>query len=300
MTFNGLDFFNEYGIPYLERGKNVSSSEDWVGLRCPFCGDTSDHLGFCISSGHFTCFKCAWHSQIEVVKTLTGVSWQKAKQIVEKFGGADRKRFERVNRIKNIEVMMPPDTQPEMLLRHRKYLKKRKFDPAKLIEIWNLKATGHLGNYKNRIIAPIYYNNILVSYLGRDITGKSSERYKACNQDNERIPHKHSLYGLDYAIGRTALVLEGITDVWRMGIGSLATMGSTITKVQILLLNQRFDHVFVLFDPEEEAQKKANQAVMDLAVMGTSAENISLDVNVDPGDMTDKDASYLLRDLLIK
>ena len=298
--FDGINFFSEYGIEYLERGKNISSSEDWVGLQCPFCGDDSDHLGFCISSGHFTCFKCGWHSQIEVVKTLTDVSWQKAKQIVEKFGGADRKRFERVNRIKDIEVVMPPGTQPKMLKRHLKYLKKRNFNSDKLIETWDLKATGPMGNYKNRIIAPIYYNNTLISYLGRDITGKSSERYKACNQNNERIPHKHSLYGLDYAIGRAALVLEGITDVWRMGIGSLGTMGSTVTKVQILLLNQRFDKVFFLFDPEEAAQKKANQAVMDLSVMGTSAENISLDIDRDPGDMTDKAASYVMRDLLIK
>ena len=56
--FDGISFMDEYNIQYAEHGKNISSSDDWVGLACPFCGDASDHLGYSISSGHFTCWRC--------------------------------------------------------------------------------------------------------------------------------------------------------------------------------------------------------------------------------------------------
>jgi len=300
MSFDFLSFLEEYGIDYNTHGKNINSSDDWIGINCPFCNDSSNHLGINVTTGMATCWRCGWHSQMEIIKKLTGFDWKKVKRIIEQFGGTERKRYKRINREKDIEVVYPPGTLTSFSNRHTNYLIRRGFDSKRIKEIWSIKATGRYGAYKNRIIAPITFNKIIVSYQGRDITDRHPERYKACNSKEERIPHKSCLYGLDYAIGKTVLVVEGFTDVWRMGIGSVGTLGSTITQAQILLLNQRFTQIFFLFDPEEEAQRKANQAVMDLAVMGTQAENISLDIKRDPGDMTNKEASFIMRDLLIK
>lgn len=298
--FDGISFLEEYGIPFSSHGKNISSSGDWVGLDCPFCSDDSTHLGYNITNGVFVCWKCGFHPQIEVVKTFANVDWRKAKRIVEKFGGLERQRFTRINKEKDINVTFPVGTLPELGKRHISYLKKRNFDPDKIKATWDIRGTGPIGPYKNRIIAPIYQNNKLVSYVGRDITEKQSERYKACNQENERIPHKNCLYGLDLAISKTVIVVEGISDVWRMGIGSICTFGTKVTKVQILLIKQRFDKVFFLFDPEEEAQKLAEKAVLDLCLLGSNAENIFIGGNKDPGELSDKEASYIIRDLLIR
>lgn len=33
----------DYRIPFSEQGKNIGNG--WIGLKCPFCDDHSNHLG---------------------------------------------------------------------------------------------------------------------------------------------------------------------------------------------------------------------------------------------------------------
>ncbi len=303
MPFDIIKFLEDYDIQYHTHGKNISTNGDWIGLNCPRCiNDPSTHLGACISTGSFVCWRCGYMDRIEAVKRLTDKSWTIAKQIVKDYGDVKSYyRHKKTAKEKDIDVDFPKGTLNYFPDRHRKYLEDRDFDADHLIDLWDLHATGKGGAYKNRIIAPIYYRNILMSYQGRDITDKSSMRYKACATEYEKRHHKHCLYGLDMAVGNAVLVVEGITDVWRMGIGSVATFGTRYTEGQVLLLYYYFDRIFVYFDETEgESLQHGANLVQQLCTLGKDAEQITLGIESDPGDLNDKEARHIMRELLIK
>jgi DNA primase len=180
---------------------------------------------------------------------------------------------------------------------HKKYLTERLYFPETLEKEWGLKGVRHLGPYKWRIIAPIHYKGVRVSYQGRDITGKSDLRYKACVIEDETRHHKFCLYGLDKVIGKRVVVVEGITGVWRLGPGAVATFGIAWTQAQALLL-QRFPEVFILFDPGEEAQRQANELGNQLSLNGQKVEIVQIDDDdLDPGDLPQDEADDFMRQL---
>jgi len=49
--FDCVSFLKEYKIPYTEKGKNVG--REWIGMKCPFHDDVSNHLGFNLIKGYF-------------------------------------------------------------------------------------------------------------------------------------------------------------------------------------------------------------------------------------------------------
>lgn len=303
-VFNALKFYEDFGIKYLTRG-HKHAVRGWGQIHCPFCrpADKNYSLGFHIATGAYNCWKCKKHGQIDVVMALTGFDFHHAKALVKEYGGrpkifmtsdeeeGTKKRLKRV-------CTYPTGTE-EMKDRHRRYLEGRGYDPEKLEREWDLKGTGYVGNYKHRIIAPIYLNGIMVSYQGRDITDKSELKYKACEKVDEVIEHQTILYGLDRIIGRKCLVVEGIADVWRMGYGSTCCFGIAWTIAQINLLAQRADEVFMMFDSEEEAQQRADEMGYMLSGMGVSVESLELPSG-DPGEMKQKDADYLMKDLKLR
>ena len=71
-----------------------------------------------------------------------------------------------------------------------------------------------------------------------------------------------------------------------------------MTKKQLCLLAQ-FDSVFILFDNEEEAQKRANRYGEELSLVGVKeVEIIRLNEYKDVADMSNIEARLLKRKLL--
>jgi DNA primase len=253
-------------------------------------------------SGQFVCWRCGFMPLIEAIKRLTGKSWTESKRIARKYGGTERTLFKhvRTDKERDIDVEFPIGTLDYIPKRHRKYLESRDFDPDQIVETWSIKAAGKLGGFSERIIIPITYNNRLVSYTSRAIDPNEKVRYRTCTKEFERRHHKHCLYGLDFAVGKSVLVLEGPMDVWRFGIGAVSTFGIKYTEAQVMLLYKNFDRIFTMFDETEtEAQQKASQLTAQLSTMGKAAEHITLGVDHDPAELKDEDAKYLMRELLI-
>jgi hypothetical protein len=302
--FDVRRFYEDYDIEYLEGDESHKHCRPgWVQAECPRCtGNPGYHLGFSEDSGMFVCWRCGYMPLIEAIRRFTGKSWPQAKAIARQYGGGKTyRRYKKTAKEKDIDCKLPKETLDYMPKRHRRYLENRNFDPDRLMDIWDIQATGKFGPYANRIIAPVYYRNILMSFQGRDVTGESELPYKACTMDNEKRHHKHCLYGMDLAISESVLVVEGITDVWRMGIGAVATFGIKYTEAQVLLLYHHFRRIYVMFDEtEKQAQDMAKQLVHQLCTMGRKCEHIQLDINHDPGDLSDKDAQYVMRELLIR
>jgi len=293
-SFDSERFFTDFGVEHWTSGKNVTPG--WVNIRCPMCDDHSNHGGFS-PQGKYNCWRCGGHDVVTVLSKLLGMDEGQAIRTVRRY----TTNLHRPSRVKkerkadaSRDVKLPfgcGALRPE----HRRYLLQRNFSPKRLRNTFGIMGTGPVGDYKFRIIAPVYLDRKLVSYQGRDITGKAELRYKACKEENEAVHHKHTLYGIDLVPGRAGVVVEGITDVWRLGPGAVGTFGTSVTDEQLIMIYKRFDEIYLLFDPEDEmGMQRATEIVMNLQALGRTAMLIELDGVGDPAMLSDADAREMM------
>lgn len=290
--FDALEFYRDHNIKYTTEGKH--SRQGWMNMSCPFCiGNPGHHLGYNLKAGFYTCYRCGFHSNLEVIKSLSNISWGKAKEILREYStySAYHKTKKKIKHATKIKIPSNGPFGPSYL----RYLQRRGFDPYDLIQKWDLMAGGPFGKQKWRIIAPILYNNSVVSYQGRDITEKTGIKYKACKETEEIIHHKNILYGLDNT-KKSCVLVEGITDVWRLGYGAVASFGIKTMSSQIFLLAEQFKKVFIMFDEDRNAQKAAEKIAWDLTSLGVETE-ICL-IKGDPGDLPQVKANLYKKQLL--
>lgn len=294
-----MKFLHDYNIPYSTSGTK-HNRRGWVQIGCPFCaGGVGTHLGIKLPGAFASCWRCKGKSIPNTIQALLGISWPETRAILSKYETNKKIQQTQKKKIKLIDkkVKFPMGTT-DLTPRHDAYLESRRFDPEYLEKVFDLQGTGPTGEYKHRIIAPIVLQDTLVSYQGRDITDKSKIKYKACANEDEALPHKHTLYGADLARLERVVIVEGITDVWRLGPGAVATLGTSFTPAQIKMLCKNWEKAFVLFDPEPTAQKIGNDLGEALGSTGMNVEILSLE-GCDPGDMEECDASALMKDLKI-
>lgn len=294
MPFNAEKFLTDFDIPWFPPGtKNVG--KDFVGINCPFCDDPSNHGGFNIKKSYYSCHRCKGHWLPKIVAVLAKVSISQAKKIIDKYSTGKIYVTDKKYKYAK-EVVFPPGTG-ELTDRARRYLISRNFDPDYLIYEWDIKSTGNIGPYKFSILAPIYLNNNLVSYQCRDITGNWNMPYRGCEVEESVLHLKYTLYGIDKAAkNKRCLVVEGLMDNWRMGPGTVATFGTGFTMQQILMLQKNFDEIFILYDPEDEAQLQADKMYFLLRGYGKKAEVLEWP-DSDPGDLTDEQAKYIRKEI---
>jgi hypothetical protein len=311
--FNATAFYQDHKIQFKTKG-HKHCRPGWIQIPCPHCaGNVGYHLGYCIKpntsfSGRYVCWRCGGKGLFNVVHALLKCSKKEVLEIIKRYGGsvsADVK-IEADEKPRPQQVGLPLNCR-ELGAKHRRYLiNERGFDPDALVAEWGLVGTGLDGHvilpgggaewYKFRIIIPIYYKGVLISFQGRDITGKSGIKYKACPQALEVRDHKHSLYGLDKVRGNAVVVTEGVMDVWRLGPGAVATFGIKWTAQQLLLL-AGFKRIFLLYDPDPQAIKQADQLAYELGCMGRDVEVFEMDGG-DPAELAPDDARALMRQFL--
>ena len=268
----------------------------WVNIPCPFC--TGEHLGYHLgyhkTKGYFYCWRCGSKSVEYALGVLLGISKKEAKKLIKLYAVVRQEYEPRKKEIRPKKLSFPIGIIP-LNSKHKMYLKKRGYDPNQLEKEWGLMGTERFGDYKFRIIAPIFYRNQLVSYQGRDYSGLSSIKYKACKQIDEVIPHKETLYGIDKTWKNSILVVEGVTDVWRMGPGSAATFGIEFTPSQITLLS-KWKNVFIMFDSDPQAIKQTEKLGGCLDGLGCNVEILELEKG-DPGDLTQEEANEIMEEI---
>lgn len=293
---NFVKFCQDFNIPYQTGGKNVSYG--WVGICCPFCSDTSFHLGFKLRGNYFHCWICDWKPIKKVVSKLLAISEEEAKRLVIRYGGDSH-----IDEDEEVIAKKPyqfPSGTAKMKQQHRKYLESRKFDPDKLEYEWNLLGTDFLstldsGDYKHRILAPIMWKSKEVTFQTRDITGKAESKYKACPKQREIIHHKDILYGDQTKWGDVGICVEGIADVWRFGPLSFAVFGTAFKQSQIWAIAGNFKKVVIVFDNEEKAQLQAEQLAYELELRGVKTWIQT--VEDDPGEMSQDDADHFVYEI---
>jgi len=298
MPFNAEHFCIDHSIDSTTHGKH--SRPGWVQIHCPFCtGHSGWHGGFNIEGGYYNCYRCGHHWLDKVISTLLDIPFHQTKRIIAKYGigSTIRKKKIRFSRRRN-RVKLPQGLE-HIRSEQRMYLFDRKFRPvAKIIREWNLQSTGYVGNYKHRIFAPVTLEGQMVSFQCRASHPNQSPPYLACAEKDEIVHHKHILYGFDQAVSKNkCIVVEGITDVWRLGKGAVATFGKKYTKEQIQMLANNFNEIFIFSDSDTSHDKDDPESLEEsLALLGIQTETIWLEKE-DPGSLTNKQAQKLMGDL---
>ena len=303
IRFDFLRFCVDHNVSVLQDGSK-HCRPGWVQLEqdCMFCeGNEGHHLGYNLQDHYFHCWRCGHKHHNVVIAALLNVTprsqevyeaLQEYKDVVSDISKRKKKKTKKAQ-----ECVWPFGTAP-LQTAHRNYLRKRGFaSPTRLARLWGLQGTGCWGPYKYRIIAPVYYNRQLVSYQGRDISGKSALRYKACSQKDEVKDHKHCLYGSWLAPGDTVVVVEGILDAWRLGPGAVATFGINYTTAQLNLLS-KYTNCYIFFDsadPQARAQAKGLAEDLSVLNMNGTIQVLTTRKWKDPGEMPQVEANKLMR-----
>lgn len=285
--------FDDYGVDY-----KPLNSRGYISIPCPFCSDSKYKLGIHIS-GFAVCWSCGSHAIWTVIKHFTGQNWSDIQtQYKTTLNSRDlyllNNRSE--DRIIPSKLSLPEYTEP-LNDRAKKYLESRGFDIQELIDVYDIRSTGHLGNYCFRIVIPIYFEGKIVSWTTRDYSGKASVRYMSCPTSQEIIPHKDIVYGYDLVPGTHAVCCEGPMDAIKMGPGAVATFGIAFRSSQINLLAS-FMKVTLLYDSSDDAQKAADNLGNQLSGLGVEVESIVLKEYKDPGEIPLDEARQLMKEIL--
>jgi DNA primase len=291
-NFDIKAYFDAEKVEYKERGKNVTRG--WINITCPFCLDSSEHCGINLTSGAFHCWVCnETGTAIKLLRKMTGFNYQKTSMIINKYpkdiGLAEAEREMHAigdPTASNLHTLtLPQPLSDDIPESHRKYLLSRRFDPYELTKKYKLKFVHTVGRWRFRIIAPIFVDGRMVSWVAADVLRQGAIPYLNCPPEMAVVPVNSCLYNID-TVNNTALIVEGITDVWRIGDGCVASFRKGMTSEQIDLLTERgVDSVFVLYDVDAKKQVDvvANTLAKYIAHVGV--------LDLDKGDPADMDAS---------
>lgn len=298
MAFDFRQFAADYGVRYYTDGYK-QCGDGWLQIMCPFCsGSGGPHLGYNKGGDYFNCWRCGGHNHAHVIHGLLSIPYGEAKDIFNKYKSRPgaRTQVDKKARVRARDCLLPKGTGP-MQGMHNDYLASRGYDAAAVTKQWWLQGTGHLGEYKFRIIIPVYYNGALVTYQGRDITDKSMAKYLGCHKEAEVLNQKEVLYGLDDALDDSVVIVEGPMDVWRLGPGAVATFGIDFKPAQVALL-QQYTNKYICFDTTEpQALKQAEKLAAALSVHPGNTEVITIDAD-DPAEMAQTDADKMMEELI--
>lgn len=294
-----LDFVRlcqEKHIPFLESGHH-HTHQGWIQVHCPFCTDGTHgwHLGFSLEHGNMNCWRCGSHSVYEYLKNIFQNRNISIKQLLFVYDNKNNSFIKKQNKTRRKKAK-PPKNMTELSHVHKKYLLSRNFDPDKLSDIWNLKGTKNLsGEWNWKIIAPVYNtNNNITAYAGRALAKDFKPKWKISHKDEMSDDPKKMLYGIEKVKDRV-LIVEGVSDVWRMGVGAVGVFGIDWNIEQSHIL-KNFSHRFIMFDPERQAQRKAHELAKWLSAFPGETEIIS-GLSCDPGDLFQKEADNIMREL---
>jgi len=249
------------GIDYKTSGKNVTAG--WIEVNCPFCSDPSYHLGIS-PTNLIHCWRCGEKGNvIKYLKEALNKNYYEIAALLQK-------HLDDYNTIRYIgNKRKPTQGEPGLSANTTKYmpklafeyLQKRGFEPYKISAKYKLRFFNHLGNFKFRIFIPVFENNEMVTFTTRDYSGYANVKYL----HNKGVPIKHYLYNIDMA-KENILIVEGVTDVWRMGDGAIATFGIEYTKEQLLKIARLgANKIIIMFDDEENAQKQAEKLAYEIS-----------------------------------
>ena len=278
------EIFEDLKVDFL-RGGHHHCRPGWVQLRnCPFCASDNYHLGYNLAAGFFACWKCGYHHLDQTLIAL-GLARNKARDL-----GRSITLATPVSRhTRQVSLSIPPNLGV-LQGAHRRYLRRRGFDPKEVERIWHIKGIGISNRLSWRIYIPIFFQENVVSWTTRSISDKVIQRYISASTEQEQLSHKHLVYGQDYC-RHSVVIVEGPLDAWRIGPGAGALFGTAFTTAQVCKL-AKYPYRYIVFDSSKEAQRRATELAEQLSAFQGVTETIELDAE-DPGSASPKEIRRL-------
>jgi 5S rRNA maturation endonuclease (ribonuclease M5) len=267
-NMNIKEILEKNQIQYWTSGKNVTPG--WVHIKCPMCDDHSNHGGFSETGTAYSCWRCGKHKVKDVLKILTGYFYKVETETYEK---PDKNHEEYTECIGT-----------RLQTAHLAYLAMRGFDSPELESLYGVKGTLHTPkDFAYRIIIPIYDRaGGFVGFQGRAISENQIPKYK----NTPGLQIKDYLYSENLVLNREkVIVVEGVFDCWKMGVGCVATFGTMYTQKQLLLLSE-YKTVHILFDNDEAGVSAAEKLKFELECLGVEVVIEKLPDKIhDPGEL---------------
>ena len=296
------EYLSSKGIRYWIRGKNTRKGH--ISIQCLFHSDRSNHLNISLGTGLFKCWVCGEKGSFsKLIKTIENCEWYEVKKIIQGIQFDDRAIDDEAPAV-HPNTNLLKEFLPVLSPLHKRYLMERNFDPEFIQSKYGVMGTEVYGEWKWRLVIPVVMDKKVVSFVARDVTGKSDLRYMSCLEDKAIIKRRDLVYNLD-SIQDVMVIVEGPTDVWRMGGGFVATLSTAFSPGQMVaIIKKKPKRVFVLYDPEGPAQASAVKLARNLsAVAGIPVERYEVDLGFnpdgkkkDPGDLSDDDAKNLRKE----
>lgn len=289
--------FDDYEIRCWAKGKNCTPG--WINISCVFCGDKSNHLGINKQSGAARCWKCGTKADINIVlQELLEINYTQSKKIVRKYTDDLLPSLKKEEAEKPLSLILPKEASDVLPSLHKEYLVGRGFDPLLLQRKYKLMACDMFGDYKYRLIIPMFINKRLVNFAAMSVT-PAHLKIKNCSKEKTIIDRENLVYNYDSIINRRAIIVEGFADCWKMGDECVATLGTSFTNAQAKMIAHACDKVFIMYDsPAKDSQApiQAEKLANILCMMGCQSEIIYLNQG-DPGDLSLAEAEKIKREL---
>ena len=297
-TFDIIAWLEDQGIDYATEGKNVSAG--WVEVNCPFCGDDpSYHLGINLESKMIHCWRCGTKGPVtKYIREVLQCSWAMANTIVARYQlpGFEVPTVHQKGEGTSQELIYHPMVEDGLKEPHRRYLRKRGFDPNVLEAFYQLKHTGFTGDsWGWRIFCPVIENSEEVAYTARKIKSTAKgPKWKGSPNEKSRVHLHHTLYNLDnHTPGRPLVIVEGVFDVWRIGDGAVACFGTELSWEQIRKIREHNpSRIYIAFDGEEKAIQQAHKQAVRLATFVETAV-LELPPGRDPDALPEEDIQQI-------
>jgi len=250
-----------------------------------------------VNTCNSTCFACKTKGWLyDFLKRRFGLTYDQAKAMCRGYWQDGPSGSVRTSQTHTNALSLPQGATKDFTRPFLDYLANRNFGPE-VINRYDLYSGSYFGPFRYRLVIPIYKDSILVNYLGRDITGIYKARYRNCPNSLAVIPSKSCVYNLDMAMDKV-IICEGPTDVWRMGMSAICTLGTTFTNDQVMAIKKAgVTHAAVFFDPGEKSQRLGIELSKVLNSVGVQAFNCDIGGDIDPGDLDENTASLIRKEI---
>jgi len=288
-NFDVRMFLEDYDIRYWTEGDNVTSG--WININCLFCFDHANHMGINLKSNLFSCWLCSETGDaVSLIQKVERCSFQKAVRILEEYQEyGEEKEEEKPDIKKKYKTLLPKHfkeieagKEPALV---KQWFKKREFDLS-ICQKYNLGFVKH-GEYQLRLIVPVFVDGVVVSWQAVDLTGRASIPYMDCPPDRAKINNKELLYGIDEVEDQLILV-EGVTDKWRIGRGAVAAFTKNLSRKQKRFLIERIPKevlIKVVLDADTVKDKHGEKIAKELVSIYDKVILFELKEG-DPADLT--------------
>ena len=295
-TFDVLGYLESIGIQ-----PRLTAHNHFAYTMCPECDVDEPKLwiNVCHPAYPQGCWRC-WRNEqhrggpVKLIMHLERLDYQEARAKAERFSTAEAQVVEE----ERGEPVLEEIEMPKGLVAFAnagigsqysaplEFLYRRGFG-IRTVHSWGLRYaplwTYEDMVYKRRLFIPVYFQQRLVAFQARDITGRQKPKYVTSPlAEDAALP----LYNCDRVSPELVVLCEGVTDVWAVGRehGS-CLFGKVLRPFQRDILTGVVGAKRVLVALDGDAYGDAEKIAMDLSALVPDVDLLELPYGEDPASL---------------